>query len=605
MATEKTTKKENLSKVEYIMRFLEQEYKDEVLEIKIKDNKYLEINFIKLIKFDTELGNYLLEHPEDAIKTFDIAVGEIDEKLSGKVDIRITNAPKDVEIRINGIRKKDLNKLVVIKGMIVTRTEVYPRVTLAKFNCPKCNNTIIILQTRENFQEPNVCSCGNKGGFYVVHEEYEDTIIIKIEDLPEKLIGSEQPRELRVILKRSLCKDDYKLNLGARIQMIGWLSERKKLVRGKPTVNCDYILNVIGYTNLDYIDFDTNLTDNERELFNVIKSKSNPANFISKRLYPDICGHTKAKECLIYQNFGGTLWNGKRDFMHILQFGDPGTAKTDMAIRAAMINPISRVDTGPNISNVGLTAAARKDELTGKWSLAAGLLPRCNKGTVVIDEMDKMGDKEKKGLHTPMEHGICPISKAGISADLVAYTSISATSNPKNVNGGIKVSENCDLPSPILDRFDLIFIFKDVPNKHIDEKICFSLVNRATIKNNNNTFRDKNNTFEYNGNTFHITTLKKYVYLSKKYCPKLSIRASNLITSWYSGIRQQFFNIGFEQKKPSPRVVESILRMARAISRAKMKDKVTIKELQLAMSYFESMYNPKEGPFVVEEESVE
>ena len=273
----------------------------------------------------------------------------------------------------------------------------------------------------------------------------------------------------------------------------------------------------------------------------------------------------------------------------------PGTAKTDIALRTSYLNPISKVATGPSISGVGLTAAVKKDELTGNWVCVGGLLPRCNRGLAVIDEIEKMGDDDKKSLHMPMESGYFGVEKAGISAKLLTNTSILSTSNPKVLTEPLKVSENCALPGSILDRFDLIFKFVDFSDDIKGTKIAESITNRATSDGIDNSFKEDKHTFEWKGNTFTISTIKKYIYITKQLQPKLSIRVTKDIHKWYSNLRQTATQIGFDHKKPTPRVVESILRLARAITRSKRKDLITKKELKLAIEFFDFLYDTEDG----------
>ncbi len=588
--------------IEKLRTFLEENYLDKIHGLFRTDKRLLEIDFKTLLQYDSEVANLVLDNPEETIKAFQIAAEEFDIENIKEIVITFKDISSGGEKYINRLRQKNLGKLILIKGIVVSRTKVYPRIISSKFECSACGNIINVPQSTESFKEPSMCSCGRKGKFPLIKNALLDTIMLKIEELPERLIGSEQPYELRITFQGPLCESDYELYLGSRIEVIGILKEvSTKSTRQTKTVNCDFLMDCINYKNLDSIDFDITTNKKEKELFEYIKSKKNPARLISTFLYKDIHGHTKAKEAIIYQQFGGTRYNGKRDFINILLFGFQGVSKTDLATRATYINPIARISVGTHSSGVGLTATVKKDELTGNWTCVGGFLPRCNNGLAVIDEIEKMRDFDKDQLHMPMESGYLHIEKAGISAKLVANASILATSNPKVVGNGLDLESNCDITATILDRFDLIFKFSDFPNRQKDMKIAENITNRATFEGNETTFEGNSATFEWKDTTFPIYTLKKYIYKCRQTQPKLSRRVENDIHTWYTNLRESSTNAGFDSKKPTPRVIESILRLARAICRSKMKEIITKKELQLAITYFDFIYSDS-GPHIVEEE---
>lgn len=578
--------------IKVLIEFLKSDYESYILECNRKGEHLFNFDFMQIAEYDPKLAEYMLDNPEDAIEMLKVSIKQFDIEDQDKIEIGLTNLPGVSEVHINRIRQEHLNKLISIKGVVTTRTKVYPRIKSSKFECPSCGSVFKILQTKETLKTTTNCGCGKRQGFVLLENELQDTLMLKLEELPERLKGSEQPYEVRIILQDTLCKRDFEIYLGSRIEIIGYLTEiPTKATRNADTVNCDYLFKVLSYKSLDYVDFNIDISLEEQELFDFIKGRKNPAKFIARLIFNDIHGYGKVKQAVIYQQFGGARFEGKRDFIHILLYGMPGTAKTDIALRTSYLNPISKVATGPSISGVGLTASVKKDELTGNWVCVGGLLPRCNKGLAVIDEIEKMDDKDKKSLHMPMESGFFGVEKAGISAKLVTNASILATSNPKVMGDELKVGTNCDLPSSILDRFDLIFKFSDFSDVEKDTKIAESITNRATSEGIKNSFKGNLTTFEWKSHTFTIASIKKYIYISKKIIPKLSKNTTMGIHLWYSQLRQSANQVGFEHKKPTPRVVESIIRFARAIARSKQKDLITKKELKLAIEFFDFLYD--------------
>lgn len=588
--------------IETIINKLKDYYGNLILE----QRELINVDLIDISKFDLKSYDYLVENPDEIERIYNIAFEEKYKDSNIEMpNIKIMNVLESEERQINRLRHKDFNELISIKGIIVSRTKVFPRIKSIKYECPSCGNILNILQTTDDLVEPNRCGCGRKGKFKTINKEFEDCLILQIEELPEKLKPSETPYNIYCKITGNLVNKDYYLYLGCRLELFGYLQERIKILNRKKSNNCDFLFNILGYKNLDYVDFSTDINEDEKKLFEELKNSPNPAKMISKFLFSDIYGYKIVKEVCILQQFGGEMYCGKRDYIHILLFGDPGTGKSDIALRCAKINPISKIASGTHTSGVGLTASVEKDELSGRWVAKGGLLCRCNSGLAVIDEIEKMNDNDKKSLHMPMESGFFGLEKAGISAKLVTKTAILATSNPKVVGNNQKVViENCDLPVAIIDRFDFIFKFHDRPETTKDEIIASFITDRATFSHNDTTFSENNTTFSHNDTTYYIDTIKKYIYLSKKTQPKLSRRVNKILYKWYSNIRSASETISWEAKKPSPRTLETILRISRAICRSKFKDKITIIELKLAIKYFNFMTEYDSNIFNVEIQDV-
>lgn len=66
-----------------------------------------------------------------------------------------------------------------------------------------------------------------------------------------------------------------------------------------------------------------------------------------------------------------------------------------------------------------------------------------------------------------MEQQSISISKAGVVCSLPAKATVLAAANPAggHYNKGKTISENLKISSPMLSRFDLIFVVLDQPNE--------------------------------------------------------------------------------------------------------------------------------------------
>jgi len=151
--------------IEKFKGFLGQYYEKKLHETNSKGISFVYIDFFEIAEYSPELAEFVLENPEDAIKTLEVAISEFEMDLKP----RVFNLPKSQFLNIRDIRSKNLIKFVYIEGIVRQASDVRPQVTSAKFECSICGNTISILQLDTKFKEPTRCSCGNhqrilKGG---------------------------------------------------------------------------------------------------------------------------------------------------------------------------------------------------------------------------------------------------------------------------------------------------------------------------------------------------------------------------------------------------------------------------------------------------------
>ena len=570
--------------IEKFKEFLETQYNNKIQEIINSGKKSLVVDFLELSKFDLELSEELLESPEETIKAGEIALSQLDISSNNIRKLRFFNLPVSQAVTIRNIRSLDLNKFITVLGIVRQASDVRPQVTIAKFECPSCGNTITIPQLDTKFKEPSRCSCGRSGKFRLLSKELVDVQRLIIEEAPETLEGGDQPKRIAVFLSEDLVepKMEKKTTPGSKVKITGLVKEIPLISKsGAQSTRYDLIIesNYIEPTDEIYEEIDISPED-EAE----IKKLADDDKIYEKlreSIAPSIYGLLEIKEALSLQMFGGVRkvkddGTKQRGDMHILLVGDPGSGKSQTLQFIAKAAPKARFISGRGATGAGITATVVKDEFLRGWALEAGAMVLANKGMAIIDELDKMSPEDRSALHEALEQQTVTISKANIQATLRAETTVLAAANPKmgRFDPYTPIAAQIDLPPTLINRFDLIFPVKDLPNREKDEKIARHVL--STHQNPNAAQP-----------VISSRLLKKYIsYARQNYNPVLTDAAINEITDYYVGLRNEG-NTGDEsgiKRIPiTARQLEALVRLSEASARVRLSEKVIKKDAQRAI----------------------
>ncbi|MBI2106181.1 minichromosome maintenance protein MCM [Candidatus Woesearchaeota archaeon] len=569
---------------EQLTRFRDffESYKDRIHEAVAKGDKSAVFDFKDLLVHDPELADSLLEDPENLLKAAEVSIENLDLPTQF-IRVRFNNLPATSILRIRDVRSIHLDRFIVVEGLVRQTSDVRPQVTSAKFECPSCGNNIQIIQIDTQFKEPSRCSCGRRGKFRLLSKDLVDAQRIVVEESPESLEGGEQPKRLAVFLKGDLVepKMEKRTTPGTKVKITGVLKEVSIPLRtGGQSTRFDLVMESNFIEPIEETFEEINIKKEEEE--KILELSKDPRIYqrLISSVAPSIYGHEDIKAALILQLMGGvqkehTDGTKRRGDMHVLLVGDPGVSKSQLLQFISKIAPKARLVSGKGSSAAGLTATIVKDEFMRGWALEAGAFVLANGGFCILDEMDKINPEDISALHQALEQQIITIAKANVQATLKAKTTLLAAANPKlgRFDPYIPIASQINLPSTLINRFDLIFPMRDIPSREFDDKVASHVLNLQQKPDDIKT-------------EFPPEFLKKYIsYARQKIKPALTKEAVEEIKTFYVSLRN-LPSIGEQELRPIPisaRQLEALVRLAEGSARVRLSKKVTKKDAQMAI----------------------
>lgn len=373
----------------------------------------------------------------------------------------------DNYITINDLSSRNDNNLVTIDCRIDVVTNKYSTPHKIEYECIKCGEKNPVYQDTvvdEELQPSTKCISCEKMSYEKSSEELVGKRMISISDIPD---GRNQPEKIQGHVYESLIDDVVS---GDRVRITG-------IVRHIKTGDSrrERELVVTGLKSRDSGE-DIDLTEEDIERIEDIASDPDVEGKLIESIAPHLVGIDEVKKGALYAMAGR---NGSSDEdepryePHMLMMGNPSSGKSELIKWINKHYPVSEMATSDGTTGVGLTASVTETESDG-WTVSAGKLVHASGGICGIDEMDKLSNKDLSQIHTPLQDGLVNVNKADENAILPSHTIVIGAANPKNgtFDEHISTRDQFDFPSPILSRFDLIYVMKseDVTKEQEKEK---------------------------------------------------------------------------------------------------------------------------------------
>jgi len=570
-------------------------YVEEIDQMMAKKVQYLVVDYNDLVSHP-EIESVFNTKPDEMLLVFATAIKDIlkerfpqyAEKIQHDVRVRIANYPAQRSLR--EINAEVIGKMTSVSGMVVRSSEIKPLAKELVYVCPEGHRTKRVQEKGLEFNEPLKCDdgkCTHKDlDLNPEESRFIDFQMVRLQELPEDLPPGQLPHYVDVTVLQDLVDN---ARPGDRIILTGIVrieQEHIPSMRGKSGI---YRLRIQG-NNIEFlggrgtktsrsIEREEISIDEEKIIKSLAKNADNYERLVAS-FAPHISGQDIIKEAILLLIVGSTqriLTDGTkiRGDINIFLVGDPGTAKSEMLKFCARIAPRGLYTSGRGSTAAGLTAAVVRDKI-GIMMLEAGAVVLGDQGLVCIDEFDKMKPEDRSALHEVMEQQSASIAKGGIVATLNARTSILAAANPMygKYDPFKNITENVNLPIPLLTRFDLIFVVRDVPSKEKDTRIAKHILNL-----HRSSPADTKSLID-------VDILTKYLSYAKKIEPVLTKEAEDKILEYYMKMR----NVESEGMiTVTPRQLEGLIRLSTARARLLMKDQVDAEDAERAIFLIESM----------------
>lgn len=456
--------------------YIDQYHKNELRNINegVELPQTIVIDWQHLNAFDKELADLVVKNPNDTLELMQIGLDELSTNktfdMAEDVNIRFDNM--DMTPTRDLLANK-IGQMLQTEGIIKGVLEPSFYYTNAVFECRGCHRLHEVKQTmKDRIIEPSLClECGGRS-FRLLEEEStaKDLKYIRLQEPTDNLDTGDRPRNILCCLTGDL---SHNIVSGQRVKITGVLlgvqedKDKRK-----------FVLDTNNVVKLE--DKKIEISNNDMEAILMLSKNPLILDILVNSFAPNLIIDREIKLAILCYLVNAGYTEELREQIHILIIGDPGTAKTQLKIKAHELAEKGIKASGTNASGVGLTGAVDRDPVLNVPMVTAGAMPMANNGHLFIDECEKMPKEEQQKILDGMESGEIQITKWGLNETLPAHTSIFAIGNP--VYGRFdrykEFDKQLNIYPPLLSRYDMVIALEDLKDESKDRAIGKSILNK-------------------------------------------------------------------------------------------------------------------------------
>lgn len=572
------------------------------------------ISFLHLVIGDPLLAIWLIDEPSEMLSIFQESCMEIVESLVSDffeakyfITIRISELP--IIDSMGKCRSKKINQFVKIRGVVVSKTEIYSDLTLYKLICLKCLEIQeTVFSSKQNRKALfTICfSCKAQGPFQISWAKSDSSNFQKIylQQLSQFNKSDGIPSKKEIILRNEYI--NY-VKLGEEITVTGILrysySENHVSWRRNPTFTTTIDANYLEKTRK--LNFEGIFSIPEE----IFLKKIFQTRYILKNLLfsfiPSIYLSKSVKLPLLLSLFScspkkprNSIWPKKG--LHVLLIGDPSTGKTQILKAIEQVVSKSIYITSINCTTKGLTASMKYEKMIDDWILEGGALVFADKGFCLIDEIEKLRIPERVFLAEAMEHQFLKIKKGGTSNKFKTRCTIIATTLPIKdyYQSQQSIYRNFSGDENLLEKFDLILPLKDTADNKKDQDIAEFVVKShqenldlkctSSVAYFSNEKKIKGISYRKKFQATELLSkklLKKYIFYARNWVePKINLSFQEIISGLYVSLRNEYFSS--DSIRPSFKHLEILIRLVESSARIHLREYILKKDLSIGFSVF-------------------
>jgi MoxR-like ATPase len=261
--------------------------------------------------------------------------------------------------------------------------------------------------------------------------------------------------------------------------------------------------------------------------------------------------------------------------INALLVGETGLDKTGLLMHSTRLVGSSIFTSAVNSSVRSLIGVVDKD-IDASGFLRLGPIPRAKGAICAIDEIGRMSYEDQGFLLTALQHGEIYFGRYGFNRTLQASATFILSANPTSSSGDWRDKERINLNEipllgPLRDRIDLIFVFR--ANRSSEHVLNYALRKAEIMDNYAAILRKEEENYEL---------LRKYILYCKRFNPQFSREARLMVVQYYANIMSS----QDDKNRTSPRLLETLNNLCRAIARLKLKNTIEVDDVREAIEFY-------------------